>query len=191
MFSMLRFTVMIAGFAAVALAESPDTFEVASVKPMGPVRVTAGGSVGCDGSFPKVDNDRFSVITTAYALITWAYGHNKTWGCSYVSFGDLLTGGPSWIRSERFEIQARIPVGATKYTLDQFMRGDALGLEKMLQALLADRFKLVVHKETKQVAGYARCREKADRSLFTRLPTTNARLVCAASRAQPGRFPIR
>jgi uncharacterized protein (TIGR03435 family) len=35
------------------------------------------------------------------------------------------------------------------------MRGDAPGLEKMLQALLAERFKLLVHKETKQVAGYA------------------------------------
>jgi uncharacterized protein (TIGR03435 family) len=35
------------------------------------------------------------------------------------------------------------------------MRGDAPGLEKMLQALLADRFKLLVHKEPKQVAGYA------------------------------------
>jgi uncharacterized protein (TIGR03435 family) len=149
--------------AALSLPESPAAFEVVSVKPMGPVpagagrgtNASGGAGLGCDGGFPRVDNDRFTVVTTPYALITWAYGYNKTWGCSYVSFGDLLTGGPSWIRSERFEIQARIPEGAPRYTLDQFMRGDAPGLEKMLQSLLADRFNLMVHKETKQVAGYA------------------------------------
>jgi uncharacterized protein (TIGR03435 family) len=66
-----------------------------------------------------------------------------------------VTGGPSWIRSERFEIQAKIPEGAAPYALAQFMRGAAPGLEKMLQALLAGRFKLAVRRETKQVAGYA------------------------------------
>ncbi len=148
---------------AILQAQAADTFEVVSVKPLGAVppgngRGTAapgGAGVGCDGGFPRVDGGRFSVNTTPYALITWAYGYNKTWGCSYVTYGDLLTGGPSWIRSERFEIQAKIPEGAPTYTFDQFMRGDAPGLERMLQALLADRFKLVVHKETKLVAGYA------------------------------------
>jgi uncharacterized protein (TIGR03435 family) len=149
--------------AGIPQTESSNSFEVASVKSVGPVpggggrgTTAAGGAgVGCDGGFPRVDGSLFTVTTTPYALITWAYGYNKTWGCSYVSFGDLLTGGPSWIRSERFEIQGKIPDGATKYTIDQFMRGDAPGLEKMLQSLLADRFKLAVHKETKQVAGYA------------------------------------
>lgn len=160
-----RLTAAIVLFASVALSqpESSATFEVASVKPMGPVpagggrgtSASGGAGLGCDGGFPRLDNDRFSVVTTPYALITWAYGYNKTWGCSYVSFGDLLTGGPSWIRSERFEIQAKIPEGAARYSLDQFMRGDAPGLEKMLQSLLADRFRLTVHKETKQVDGYA------------------------------------
>jgi len=165
MVAALRIAAAMALFAATVLPqpESPATFEVVSVKPMGPVPAGGGGGtnasggagLGCDGGFPRVDNDRFAVVTTPYALITWAYGYNKTWGCSYASFGDLLTGGPSWVRSERFEIQARIPEGAPRYTFDQFMRGDAPGLEKMLQSLLADRFGLVVHKETKQVAGYA------------------------------------
>jgi uncharacterized protein (TIGR03435 family) len=161
----LRLAAIIAVLAPAAMpqAASPDTFEVASVKPIGPVpagggrgtSASGGAGLGCDGGFPRVDRSTFAVTTTPYALITWAYGYNKTWGCSYVSFGDLLTGGPSWIRSQRFEIQARIPEGAPAYTFDQFMRGDAPGLEKMLQSLLAERFKLVVHRETKQVAGYA------------------------------------
>jgi uncharacterized protein (TIGR03435 family) len=142
---------MIVGQVVMAQAATPDAFEVASVKPMGPVSGGdgrggfAGGMNGCDGSFPKVERNRFTVTTTPFALITWAYGYNKVWGCAFTSSGDLITGGPSWIRSERFEIQAIIPEGATPYTLDQFMKGEAPGLEKMLQSLLADRFKLVVH----------------------------------------------
>jgi uncharacterized protein (TIGR03435 family) len=141
---------------------APTAFEVASVKPMGPVLGGpegrggfAGGMNGCDGSFPKVESNRFSVTTTPFALITWAYGYNKVWGCAFTSSGDLISGGPSWVRTERFEIQAIIPPGAPVYTLDQFMKGDAPGLEKMLQTLLADRFGLVVRHVTKEVPGYA------------------------------------
>jgi len=48
-----------------------------------------------------------------------------------------------------------MPEGSPAYTLDQFMKGDAPKLEKMLQALLADRFNLVVHHHTKEVPAYA------------------------------------
>jgi len=110
---------------------------------------------GCDGNAPKFDGSRFVVTTTPYALMSWAYGYNKTWGCSWVTFGDLITGGPDWIRSQRFEIQAVVPKGAPVYTFDQFMHGDATELEAMLRTMLEDRFKLKVHREIKQVAGYS------------------------------------
>lgn len=184
MMLVMRLTFLFGAFAAVALAQSPAAFEVVSVKPVGPVpggggrgSDAAGGfGGGCDAGFPKLDGRRFSVVTTPYALITWAYGYNKTWGCSYVSFGDLLTGGPSWIRTERFEIQALIPEGAPGYTLDQFMKGDAPELEKMLQAMLADRFKLVVHLETKQVQGYALTQAKGG-SKLTRPSEADKRIM--------------
>jgi uncharacterized protein (TIGR03435 family) len=155
--------VMVTLLPPIMIAQTASSFEVVSVKPLGPVpggggrgSDAAGGiGGGCDGGFPKVENNRFTVITTPYALITWAYGYNKVWGCSYVSFGDLLTGGPSWIRTERFEIQALMPAGSPTYTLDQFMKGDAPKLEQMLQAMLAERFKLTVHHETKEVPAYA------------------------------------
>lgn len=150
-------------FLLVIAAAWAQSFEVASVKPVGEVQAGGGRGttgeggmgVGCDGNAPRIDGNRFTVTTTPYALITWAYGYNKTWGCSYVSFADLLSGGPSWIRSERFEIQAVVPQGAPTYSFSEFMRGDATGLEKMLQSLLTDRFKLVVHRDTKQVPAYA------------------------------------
>jgi bla regulator protein BlaR1 len=48
--------------------------------------------------------------------------------------------GPSWIDTERYDIVANVPQGATKEQVDQ-----------MLQNLLTDRFKLTIHRETKDV----------------------------------------
>lgn len=52
--------------------------------------------------------------------------------------------GPSWLSSDCFTIDAKIPDGATK---DQ--------LPAMLQVLLGERFKLVAHKESRLQSGYA------------------------------------
>src|SRR5262245_38696583 len=113
------------------LAQRPDAFDVATIKPLGQANAVAlerfGG--GCDGGFPRVDHRRFSVSTTPYALITWAYGFNKHGGCSFVSYGGFITGGPAWIRSERFAIQALMPDGSPEYSFGQFMNGDAPQLE--------------------------------------------------------------
>jgi hypothetical protein len=65
----------------VASAQTPELFDVVSVKAMGPApgEALARFGSGCDGSFPRVENRRFSVTTTD-ALITWAYGFNKNGG---------------------------------------------------------------------------------------------------------------
>ena len=52
--------------------------------------------------------------------------------------------GPSWLETGCFDISAKIPEGATR---DQ--------LPAMLQALLAERFKLAAHKEDRPRSGYA------------------------------------
>jgi uncharacterized protein (TIGR03435 family) len=57
--------------------------------------------------------------------------------------------GPSWmlgagLAGQRFDIVANLPEGATKEQVPQ-----------MLQALLAERFKLVIHRESKDQAVYA------------------------------------
>ena len=134
-----------------------DAFEVASVRPAGdaPGEALAMFGSGCDGSFPRVENNRFRVTTTLFALMTWAYGFNNRGGCSFVTHGGLITGGPSWVRSERFEIQAILPDGAPVYTLNQFLNGEAIRLEAMLRTLLAERFKLAARRETKDVPVYA------------------------------------
>jgi uncharacterized protein (TIGR03435 family) len=52
--------------------------------------------------------------------------------------------GPDWLKTQRFTITATLPPGTTK---DNF--------KLMLQNLLAERFKLTLHRETKEIPGYA------------------------------------
>ncbi len=55
-----------------------------------------------------------------------------------------VTGGPAWLDTDRFDVIANAPADATPEAL-----------QLMLQRLLADRFKLVVHNDTKALTGYA------------------------------------
>jgi uncharacterized protein (TIGR03435 family) len=141
----------------VAAQPAQEAFEVASIRPAGdaPGEALAAFGSGCDGSFPRVENNRFRVTTTLFALMTWAYGFNDRGGCSFVTHGGLIVGGPSWVRSERFEIQAVLPDGAPVYSLNQFLNGEASRLEAMLRTLLAERFRLTVRRETRDVPVYA------------------------------------
>jgi uncharacterized protein (TIGR03435 family) len=124
---------------AAAQAPAPPTlaFEVASVKPAGPLNPAAiqSGKVrmGMKIDGAMVDIGSFSLkdlIRTAYEV------------------KDYQISGPDWLGSimtaQRYNVQATIPEGATKEQVPQ-----------MLQALLADRFKLVVHRETRDHSVYA------------------------------------
>ena len=65
---------------------------------------------------------------------------------------DYSMSGPTWLDSERFDINAKTPseIAATK---DSQQRG--VLFRGAMQALMADRFKLVVHHETRTVPAYA------------------------------------
>ena len=54
-----------------------------------------------------------------------------------------LKGEPGWVRSERFDVAAKAPAGVPK---DQTW--------EMMQTLLAERFRLVVHRETVEMPVY-------------------------------------
>ena len=115
-----------------AAAESP-TFEVASVKPaepqaMGMMRVRMGGGPGTPdpGQLTYSNASLKDVLINAYAVKGYQIN------------------GPKSLDSERFDIMAKIPKGATK---EQF--------QLMLQNLLAERFKLTLHHETKELPMYA------------------------------------
>jgi uncharacterized protein (TIGR03435 family) len=63
-----------------------------------------------------------------------------------------LLGVPDWIRAERYDIDAKMDeaVAAAFNKLDA--EGRRLARLQMLQALLADRFKLVVHRDSRDVS---------------------------------------
>jgi len=82
-----------------------------------------------------------------YYLIGLAYGH------SCPAPGALI-GGPDWTRTTRFDLEATMPTGTPGYTMQQLLSGNAPLLQRMLQNLLADRFKLVLKREVKETPGY-------------------------------------
>jgi len=120
---------------AVALAQTPTdkpTFEVASVKPSPPPTPGTfymGSSGGPGTSDPGQATFR---NVTQRMLLAQAY-----------DVQDYQISGPSWLESERYDIVAKVPKGATK---EQF--------RLMLQNLLAERFKLTLHHETKDLPRY-------------------------------------
>ena len=64
-----------------------------------------------------------------------------------------LSGGPDWIRTERYDVEAVAPDGSIPPNATSRER-DAI-VHKMLQSLLQDRFQLVMHRETKEAPIYA------------------------------------
>jgi len=65
-------------------------------------------------------------------------------GLAYAGQGLRVEGGPSWINGERYDIQAKS--GNPNASTDE--------IRVMLQNLLADRFRLAFHNETRQVPIY-------------------------------------
>ena len=108
-------------------------FEVASVKPSPPpalnrIRIQMGGGPGT----PDPGRINYENVSLKMVLAK-AYGVRN----SQIS-------GPAWLDSERFDIVARLPDGATK---EQFA--------VMLQNLLIERFRLALHREKKDLPTYA------------------------------------
>jgi uncharacterized protein (TIGR03435 family) len=146
--------------------EPRDKFEVESVRP---TKFAPGGGRGSGGGSPRpaeepcgnprgtrfpflqVDGRRFAVNDmTLHGLITLAYGIE----CRDFRGSDFLLGGPGWIKTDGYDIQALIPDGAPAYTREQFLKGEAPRLQAMLRTLLADRFTLELQRETRAIPVY-------------------------------------
>ena len=67
---------------------------------------------------------------------------------------DLISGAPDWVNSEKYDIDVKLPDPAVE---DAQKPANGMGVERlglMLQTLLADRFKLTLHRETKNLSVY-------------------------------------
>ena len=103
-------------------------FEVTSIKPN---RSGAGGS-SIRGSNGRVTMENVPLRK----LALWAYGIPDDREYALV--------GPDWMGSEHFDIQATFPAQAS-----------AAAVREMAQGMLAERFKLALHRETRQLPMYA------------------------------------
>jgi uncharacterized protein (TIGR03435 family) len=108
--------------------QSKFTFDVATIKPAAPLDTAQMAADMKAGRMPKVgqqiDATRATYTYTQLdQLIALAY-----------KMRIYQISGPPWLSQERFDIVATIPEGATKDDVPA-----------MLQALLAERFKLVAH----------------------------------------------
>jgi uncharacterized protein (TIGR03435 family) len=116
--------------AALSLAQAPSElkFEVASVRPSQPAgqdRVDVG--LHTDGAQVRINSFPIrDYIARAFRLKVYQ-----------------IT-GPDWLSSERFDLSAKLPDGATP---DQ--------IPEMLQSLLTDRFQMKFHRERKDLPVYA------------------------------------
>jgi uncharacterized protein (TIGR03435 family) len=115
-------------------------FEIASIKP---------GSPDVRESLNTQPNGRFvATSVTLRMLIGYAYSVRE------------ISGGPNWIASDRWTIEAKaqddltFPAGPPEF-------GKPTPLGVALQSLLAERFALKVHRETKDVPAYALIVDKA------------------------------
>jgi uncharacterized protein (TIGR03435 family) len=104
---------------------APRAFEAATVKPASPV--TGGGRAASSGDRITLNN------TTLLNALARAFA---------VTSANQIA-GPSWISDNRYDIVAKAPDNTSK----EEIRG-------MLQALLIDRFQLVVHHETRDLPAY-------------------------------------
>lgn len=114
-------------------------YEVVTIKPSkGP------GPDAKIGMWPEADG--FTAwFVTPQQMISTAYGVERF----------RVSGGPTWLPSERFDIEAKMD-SATADALNKLNPDQrAIARQKMLQALLADRFKLNVHREMRELLVYA------------------------------------
>jgi uncharacterized protein (TIGR03435 family) len=105
-------------------------FEVASIKPSPPPD-GRGSTVGCHGGPGKPDPVRWSCTNMSLSsLLTLGYGLKR-----------YELSGPAWMDDARFDVNATLPAGAGK---DEFQR--------MVQNLVAERFKVVTRHEQKEMS---------------------------------------
>jgi uncharacterized protein (TIGR03435 family) len=128
LFAGMIFLVVLSSAAFGQSAETPSTtFEIADVH------------VSAHHAFPfmsggTLNGDRFIIRdATIVDLIVAAYGVEN----------DNVLGGPSWLETDRFDVIAKAAPNTPPDTI-----------KVMLQALLADRFKLVVHQDSKPVPAF-------------------------------------
>ena len=133
---MIRYAAFVLSASLPLFAQTaPIQFEVASIKPSAPaaggqlrvgVRIAPGGRLEAQ-----------SVSTRMLMAIAFGVKDHE------------IIGGPGWLDADRFDISAKPDAASISGSITQEQ------MRLMLQALLADRFKLATHPDTKEATVYA------------------------------------
>ncbi len=127
-FSIAAALLLVPAFSQTTSTATQATFELADVHVSPPT----------DNPYMRGPMLRHGIYEIRFAtmldLIKTAYGVEA----------ERVVGGPNWLENDRFDVFAKAPEGTTSDTA-----------KPMLRALLADRFQLAVHNDTKPVPAYA------------------------------------
>ena len=128
----MKLFALVALFLSATLSLSAQSFEVAS----GLTRRDSGHGTHVLHRPPYGPGERLTAVGSA-------------WTCGTCRCSDLILityrikpyqlSGPDWMNSQRFDILAKMPEGVSKDKIPE-----------MLQALLAERFKLSIHRDRKE-----------------------------------------
>jgi bla regulator protein BlaR1 len=172
---------------------APPKFEVASVKPCTETPAGRGGGGGQSPGRLHVNCETVKdLIRDAYDLL--ANGHMWRGFITRNSRTLAIEGGPGWINSERYYIDAKAEGPQT----EEMMRGP------MMRTLLEDRFQLKIRRETRQGPVYelkvaqggpklelvesGSCIPIEDFDWKTLAPGQKRPLVCDSARIQNGKL---
>jgi uncharacterized protein (TIGR03435 family) len=135
-------------------AASPDLqYDVASIK----LNKSGGGSIGVHNS-----PDSYSVTNVpVQTLMQWAFGVQ-----SY-----QMIAAPDWFASERYDIEAKMDPAVADALQKLNLDDRRIARQHMLQALVLDRLKLTIHRETKELPIYSLVIGKSGSKLQETKPT--------------------
>ena len=140
-------------FLAATVAAQEPAFEVASIRPIetaGPNRTAQPGEIR------PMPNGRFTATNaTARSLVLRAHG----------LVDSQLLGAPAWLDAERYDIDARAAAAPAD---------GPEALLPLVRTLLADRFKLKAHPDTRELAAYALTFARRDRQFGPQIRPTQA-----------------
>ena len=159
-------TAIAAAWPQAQTARSPERFDVASVKPhRGPVTMISSNTEP-GGRFVAQQQSLRDLIGLAYKIRD-----------------SQIIGGPDWIGSDRFDITAKADREWPPFNPAE----EAGPLERMLQTLLAERFRLVAHRETRELPIFALVMARSDGRPGEKLRSSSTDCTSAlADRARTG-----
>lgn len=119
------------------VAAASRVYEVASIRP----RSDSGGMV----SWYFAPDGFTARNATLQMLIDWAYGVEDY----------QISGAVKWLNTETFNVEAKVDSSTTEKMRNLTSEQRRVEQQPMLQALLANRFNLTIHRETKELPVYA------------------------------------